>query len=492
MTNSVTSQETAEKSKFIVVPPPPPPPTVIDDSRIYTALAGNVLEYYDFAIYGYFADIIGDVFFPPGSTETQLMESYIVFGAAFFARPFGGLLLGWIGDKYGRKFAMEQSVIMMAIPTYLMGCLPTYDMIGDTAYILLILVRVFQGLSLGGQATSTLVFALEGKPQAEWGKYAAKVYSSMAIGTMIGSLVGATIRSVLPDEALMVWGWRAPYYCGIFVALVGLYLRYYCPDHTQHLATSQNPFIETFSSDNRRRLYAAILVPMMGGAGFYVTFVWLPVFMEDLLDPAIPYAFWINVTSLFLTAFVFLPSAGWLADQHGTVPVMKCGAVLFCLIAPVSLYLIGSLNDAMVSLYCEIAMAFAFSLFGSPLLAWLVELFPPSVRLTSISLGFNIAYAFGGGLGPAISTALVVDVSNVSAGFFLSLTAIISLIGLYCVMPERVGLSGYHNNNSNNNNAYSVTTASDKAASRPHSIDGNGQDAKSLLSEIDEQQHPIT
>ena len=132
-------------------------------------IAGNVLEWYDFAVFGCFGDVIGHVFFPPQQGHTQTVQSFAVFGLAFFMRPIGGLMMGWIGDVVGRREALVASIFLMAVPTFLMGCLPTYEQVGPLAIWLLVATRLLQGLSVGGQLMSSLVFTLEGREHKVWG-----------------------------------------------------------------------------------------------------------------------------------------------------------------------------------------------------------------------------------------------------------------------------------------------------------------------------------
>lgn len=142
-------------------------------------VAGNVLEWYDFAVFGYFSDVLGEVFFPPNQKEANATtESFLVFGGAFLMRPIGGLLLGYIGDMYGRKKALVISIFLMAFPTFAMGCLPSYERIGDWAIVLLVLVRLLQGLSVGGQLMSSLVFTLENHDPSQWGLYGSYVMAA--------------------------------------------------------------------------------------------------------------------------------------------------------------------------------------------------------------------------------------------------------------------------------------------------------------------------
>lgn len=171
-------------------------------------VVGNVLEWYDFAIFGYLGDVIGEVFFPPQSGNAATVESFAVFGGAFIMRPIGGMLLGYIGDVYGRKRALVISIFLMAIPTFTMGCLPSYEQVGAVSTILLILVRLLQGLSVGGQLMSSLVFTLENHEQRRWGLYGSFVMAAANFGTLLGGIVGFVLRSSLTQEQLVAWGWR--------------------------------------------------------------------------------------------------------------------------------------------------------------------------------------------------------------------------------------------------------------------------------------------
>jgi len=198
-------------------------------------VAGNVLEWYDFAVFGYFSDVLGEVFFPPNQKgDNATTESFLVFGGAFLMRPVGGLMLGYIGDMYGRKKALVISIFLMAFPTFAMGCLPSYEQIGDWAIVLLVVVRLLQGLSVGGQLMSSLVFTLENHDPSHWGLYGSYVMAAANFGTLLGGIAGFVIRALLTDEQLRIWGWRLPFVSGIFVSISGFYLKSHGGDHDGH------------------------------------------------------------------------------------------------------------------------------------------------------------------------------------------------------------------------------------------------------------------
>jgi MHS family proline/betaine transporter-like MFS transporter len=248
-----------------------------------------ISQWYDFAVFGYFSDVLSKVFFPPNQPgNAALIESFAVFGGAFFMRPVGGLFMGYLGDTYGRKFALEVSIFLMAFPTFLMGCLPTYSQVGALSYILLIIIRLLQGMSAGGQLMSSLVFTLEGKPKHQWGLYGAYVMATANFGTLLGAVAGYLIRSTFDDTQVLEYGWRIPFLSGILVSLSGVYLKYYCDeDDSFHGLTDPstndnetkpiNPLHIAFRRENRRQLAAACFIPMLWSGGFYLSFVWVRV-----------------------------------------------------------------------------------------------------------------------------------------------------------------------------------------------------------------------
>jgi len=340
----------------------------VDIYRTIAGIAGNVLEWYDFALFGFFGDVIADVFFPKQSGHAALIESYAVFGAAFIVRPLGGLIIGYIGDKYGRKKALEISIFLMAIPTFVMGLLPSYARIGPLAIVLLGIVRILQGLSVGGQLVSSLVFTVECRPKDKWGWYGSWVFASANFGTFLGGLVAFLVRNRLDNDALLSWGWRVPFLAGIVVGFAGYYLKYYCDDHDfpvqQGDAVAKNPITTAFARENRRSLLSASLVPMLWAGGFYTTYVWMAVFMEDLLENPIQNAFAINSVSLLFLCLWF-PAIGKISDKLGRVQVMTVGGVAMGLGSPLFMQIIGK-GQSFSAFIAQTCMGFSLSLWGSP------------------------------------------------------------------------------------------------------------------------------
>ncbi|KAL7516226.1 hypothetical protein ACHAWX_001265 [Stephanocyclus meneghinianus] len=348
---------------------------------------GNVLEWYDFAIFGFFSDIIAQLFFPPtnGAYE-NLVRSFAVYGGAFVMRPVGGIVIGYLGDKHGRKYALVTSLFLMALPTFALGCLPTYDQIGSWSTALLVICRLLQGISVGGQLPASLIYTVETRPKERWGLFGSFVMMAANIGTLLGNLVGALLRTVLTDEQLLNWGWRIPFWSGLLISCVAVYLRLYGEEHhpneghydnensgSQEQSLPKYPIREAVRRENLTALIAATLTPMLWGAGFYLSFVWMAIYMSELIDEPLESAFWINSISLLLGVIVPVPLAGWLSDRCGRARTMVIGALGLGGLGPVLLYVI-SRGHAFQACLCQICIGWLLSLFGGPMGAWLGKL----------------------------------------------------------------------------------------------------------------------
>jgi MHS family proline/betaine transporter-like MFS transporter len=282
--------------------------------RTFLNITTNILEWYAFAIFGYLSDVLGAVFFPaydshgnPTSPNTVLIQSFAVFGGAFFVRPFGGLAFGYLGDVYGRPLALISSILLMGVSTIGMACLPTYQHMGKWSTIGLIVVRLLQGFSAGGQLMSSLVFGVESRPAHQWGFYGAFVVAAANLGTLLAGASVSVLRQQVAPQTLETWGWRIPnFVAGVFLLVLGYLLKHYSPapaaglqeDEDQDRATTstaatatgvrttshdsvpriiptrENPLRLAFAAGNRRSLLAACMVPVLGSSGFYLTFVW--------------------------------------------------------------------------------------------------------------------------------------------------------------------------------------------------------------------------
>ena len=279
--------------------------------------------------------------------------------------------MGYIGDLYGSKRALEISIFLMAFPTFAMGCLPSYERVGALSIFLLVLVRCLQGLSVGGQLVSSLVFTLEQNPRHQWGLYGSYVMAAANFGTLLGNIIANSLRSSLSEEQLLDYGWRIPFLSGILVSFCGLYLKYYGDeDAIQHHGGSGdkapgNPLILAFRRENITALVSASLVPMLWSGGFYISFVWMAIFMDVLIEPPVEGAFFVNEGALFISLCLLFPLAGILSDLFGRTKVMLVGGTSLAVLYPIMLYVISKGNP-FAAFLAQSTIGIALSLWGAP------------------------------------------------------------------------------------------------------------------------------
>jgi MFS transporter, MHS family, proline/betaine transporter len=241
---------------------------------IAAGMIGNVLEWYDFAVYGYFAATIGRQFFPHEDTVAQLLSAFGIFAIGYLMRPVGGALIGHIGDRFGRRAALTFSVIAMAIPTFLIGLLPGYATLGLMAPITLTLLRMVQGLSVGGEYTSSMVFLVERAPEGRRGLMGALAACGATSGILLGSAVGAGFAASMSEQALDAWGWRIPFLLGLVVGIAGYLLRRHVLETVPIEPRKRAPIIETLH-DHWRVVLGFAGLSVFNAVGFYVSFVYL-------------------------------------------------------------------------------------------------------------------------------------------------------------------------------------------------------------------------
>jgi MHS family proline/betaine transporter-like MFS transporter len=388
---------------------------------------GNVLEWYDFAIYGYFAVSIGRNFFPSGDPVAQVLAAFGVFAAGFVMRPLGGLLTGAIGDRYGRRTALTISVAAMAVPTFLVGVLPGYQTIGIAAPILLTLLRMIQGLSVGGECTTSFTFLVENAARGRAGLTAAIAMSGANIGLFAGSASGALMASLLPPETLHDWGWRVPFLAGLLVGGAGYFLRRNVQEMKLPIRPHA-PLTETFRNHKRLLLRIGGLAAF-GTVSFFLMFLYVVSWLQ-LVDGLAPEQA-LDINTFSMAALVpAMIAAGWLSDRIGRKPPLIAGLIMGFVDAVPFLWLMHHPDPALVVLgQLGFVAALAPALAIQP--ALLVESTPPGVRCTVISFGFNMSAGLLGGFAPLAATWLVHRSGiDLSPAFIAMAVAVISFVAV--------------------------------------------------------------
>jgi MHS family proline/betaine transporter-like MFS transporter len=396
-----------------------------------TVGVGNLLEWYDFGIYGYFALVLSKEFFPGGAA---LLLTFATFGVGFLARPLGGLVFGHIGDRYGRRRALLISVLGMAVGTLLMGCLPTYAQVGYAAPVLLTLLRLLQGFSCGGEWAGSAAYMIESAPQNRRGYSGSWQESSLVLALMVSSGVGALVTGVLSVDAVHSWGWRVPFLAGILVAIPALILRYTMAETEmfQNLKseekTARAPLKEIFATSGTAMLKAAGFA-MLFTVAFYVLLTYLSTWLVTEAGYGSTFAL-IVVTIECGVLALLIPFTGAWSDRVGRKPLLLASCVLFAILSYPFFLLLRSGSPAGV-IAVAVAFAVILSLFSGPGPTALAELFPTRIRYTALSIPYQTVIAICGGFAPFISTLLIQWThSPASPAWYLVLSAVVTFIAV--------------------------------------------------------------
>ena len=414
------------------------PPRIVTKTVLAGAI-GNALEWYDFALYGYFAPVFAALFFPSEYRSVSLISAFSIFAVGFFARPLGALLFGYWGDTLGRREALARSVLLMALPTCLVGLLPTFATIGIAAPILLTCFRFLQGLSVGGEFTGSVTFLVEHAPPSQRGYTGSWAGFSAQMGALLGSGVTALVVLNVTDEALLQWAWRIPFLLGSVIAVMGWYLRTRIPESPafeqarQEKALSSSPIHDVLTYQRRSTLQVIGLV-WVHGVAFYLLYVYLTTYMVMVTAVSRGAVLVMNTISMTLLA-ILIPIMGRLSDRVGQKPLLVTGTAGLAL-GSYPLFAWLAAGDLPFMLAAQTLLTVFVACYMGPFFATVVELFPTAQRYTGLSLGYNLSSALFGGTAPLIATFLIEWTgNNLAPSLYLSVCAVISL-GVVLTLPK--------------------------------------------------------
>lgn len=400
---------------------------------ILAGLVGNTMEWYDFAIYGYFATVIGRLFFPSEDPAVSLIAAFGAFAAGFLVRPLGGLVFGRIGDLVGRKRALMLSMLAMALPTVLIACLPTYETIGVAAPLLIVLLRIIQGLSVGGEYTGSIIFLVEHAPEngramnAIWGPWGA------VLGILLGSGMGDLLTTVLTDDQITAWGWRLPFFAGILVAATGYVIRHSL-HVTETVRETLSPIRDSFGK-HRWPVIKVALINIGNGVGFYAAFVYAVTYIRDIDKLPENVAFNLNTGSMTILLLV-MPLAAWLSDRIGRRPLVITGGALLAFGSIPFFHLIHSTSPATIFLG-EFGFVIALGLMAGGIVPAMVELIPKPVRCTGLAFSYNASIGYFGGTTPLIAAWLITQTGDpIAPGYWVAACGAVTLVSALFLMHE--------------------------------------------------------
>lgn len=403
-------------------------PSAMSRRAVGAAIFGNVLEWYDFAIYGYVATIIARQFFPSGDDTSALLATFATFGIGFVARPLGGIIIGRMGDKIGRKAALLVTVLLMAVGTIGIGVIPNYQSIGLVAPLLLVVCRLMQGFAAGGEWGSATAFIVEWAPERRRGFFGSFQQASVAGGLLLGSAVAATCSTILSVDQMESWGWRLPFLLGILLVPIGIYMRSNI-EETPHFRQAQeapaNPQPETPGWILAAKAFGFTI---LWTVSYYVILYYMPTFTEKQVGLSRSAALWSNSLGLVILV-VAIPIMGMWSDRIGRKPLLLACCVAFALLTYPLFALMLSSASIIAVVFVQLVFGLMIALFSGPGPAAIAEIFPTATRSTWMSTGYSLATTIFGGFAPFIATWLIGRTgSAISPTYYLIVAAIASAI----------------------------------------------------------------
>jgi MHS family proline/betaine transporter-like MFS transporter len=425
-----------------------PDPTVTDPALVKRAVKaaalGNAMEWFDFGVYSYIAVTLGKVFFPSGNPTAQLLSTFGAFAAAFLVRPLGGMVFGPLGDRVGRQKVLALTMIMMAAGTFAIGLIPSYATIGVGAPILLLVARLVQGFSTGGEYAGASTFIAEYAPDKRRGFLG----SWLEFGTLAGYIAGAGLVTImtalLSADDLTSWGWRIPFLIAGPMGIIGLYLRLRLEETPAFAAEAEKaehnrpktPLREMVAGQWRALLLCVGLV-LVFNVTDYMLLSYMPSYLTGQLHYDETHGLLV-VLGVMAVMMVVQPFAGALTDRVGRRPVIAAGCAGFLLLSVPALLLIREGSLLAVALGMG-ALGLLLVCFTASMPSALPALFPTKVRYGSLSIGFNVSVSLFGGTTPLVVTALIGATGNMMMPAYYMMAA--AVIGGFAVwrMAESAG-----------------------------------------------------
>jgi MHS family proline/betaine transporter-like MFS transporter len=411
--------------------------------RLVTASSlGTILEWYDFSLFAYLTPVLAKLFFPQERALTALMLTYAIFAIGFFVRPLGAILFGHLGDRIGRKKTLAWTILLMSLPTFLMGLLPTYQSIGIAAPLLLILLRICQGLSAGGESTGAVLFVLESLPSKHRGFWGGLLWSMTGVGMLLGSSAALIVTHYSQNP----WAWRIPFLLGILTGIVAYFLRKRVPESVMFENALENNTLTPFPLWEGIRKYKHEMLTIMGlyvlsAMITYLIFIFMPGYAANILGLPLDKTTLISTLS-FLCVTLLVPLGGYLSDRVGRKACLRWAAVGYLVLSYPLFWLIsqGSVNNFIIAQLIFVMLAACFQ---GALTATILELLPTSVRYSVAAVGYNVSYSIFGGTAPLVAAYMVSMSGNTSApGLYLVFGALVAFIAVNKIRtPSRLQLT---------------------------------------------------
>ncbi|ELY6210529.1 MFS transporter [Cronobacter dublinensis] len=400
-----------------------------DYKTLMLAALGGALEFYDFIIFVFFAAVVGGLFFPPDIPEwLRQVQTFGIFAAGYLARPLGGIIMAHFGDLVGRKKMFTLSILLMAVPTLLIGLLPDYAAMGIAAPVLLLLMRILQGAAIGGEVPGAWVFVAEHVPEKRIGIACGTLTAGLTVGILLGSVVATLINTSMTPQAIHDGGWRIPFLLGGAFGLVAMYLRRWLQETPiflemqQRKALARELPVKAVVVKHRQGVIISMLLTWLLSAGIVVVILMSPVWLQKQYGFAPAVTLKANsIATIMLCVGCLL--AGLAADRFGASRTFVVGSVLLAASSWAFYHLSGAHPEQLFLLYGVVGLC--VGVVGAVPFV-MVRAFPAAVRFTGISFSYNVAYAIFGGLTP-IAVTMLMGVSPMAPAWYV---LALSLMGL--------------------------------------------------------------
>jgi MFS transporter, MHS family, proline/betaine transporter len=403
--------------------------------QIVAAVIGNALEWYDFIVFGFFTVVIARLFFPSDNQYASLLLTTATFGVGFFMRPVGGVLLGIYADRRGRKAALLMVITLMTIAIAMIAFAPTYAAIGVAAPLIMVVARLLQGFSAGGEFASATAFLTESAPATRRGLYGSWQMVGQGLAVLLGAILGTLLTRSLTPETLDSWGWRIPFLFGLIIGPVGLYIRRKLDETSAFLQSNRSLAGQQGAGSvlmsHVKEMLACLGMVVSGTISFYVILIYIPTFARTQLHLPLDQAFLAQSIGLACEV-VLIPICGVLSDFVGRKPVMITALVLDLLVTYPLFSWVSASPSFGTLLTMQIILCSLFGVFNGPISTALAEQFPTRVRSTALAIAYNIAVMLFGGFAQFFVTWLIQATGTpIAPAYYLMFGAAVGLLAAF-------------------------------------------------------------
>jgi MFS family permease len=405
---------------------------------------GNILEWYDFVVFGFLSIIIAKQFFPSDSQYAALMLTTATFGAGFVVRPLGGILLGRYADRKGRKAGLTLVIAMMTLASAMIAFTPSFHQIGLIAPAIVLCARLLQGMSAGGEFGTATAMLIEYAPRGRRNLYGSWQMFAQALGALLAVAMGSALTHVFTQEALDAWAWRIPFLFGLLIGPVGFYIRRRLPETEAFLRLDKRikvPLGQVFAMYPRELFIATALSAALNVMS-YVIITYLPIYAVQNLHMPLSLPFNVLLASVLLRVLT-IPLFGHMADRIGGKRVICGSLILFLIVLYPAYYWIVSAPSMLSIMTVELVFALLIGASNSPIPTALAGLFPTEVRSTGLAISYNIAAAVFGGFSPFVLTWLLhVTGNSLVPAHYCAIFFALGLLGAFMLNGKASGKSG--------------------------------------------------